>query len=1314
MWTKLRELQKLRYDIILLQETKLTHDDLTDDLQYRWKQVSDGEAFTTPALTAQVGGVAILLSAYACARLTDLHTIDSNADEHRYIALSAKLDGQPVLIHSIYAPVHRQDRPSFFNSLPTPPHGCNNIIGGDFNCVMDASCDTIGDHTLASQGSTELTTWLTSFGATDVWRQQHDDAKEFTSPAGQSRIDMIFLSGCFTANCRIEHLPRMIGSDHLCPSATLASSNITFKGGHWQLPLWLTRQAAQRIKPTLEKLAQSTDSPNYVNTFVKTMKLITAQCKSTHKAALRQRKHKIDRARLAWMRAHMRATVNPSTALIEDAERTRQRWIKEINDDEQRKRAWAFDKHFSEAERCTRFFLNRVNKKNATTIPGVKRPDGTISTDSSHIQEAHKSFWTKLYSRDANGTETPPSQPNIDILTNTPLPSLSPTAAQMLDADVTEKDIIRQIELLPLRKAAGSDGLRGELLKQTPKLWARVLLPIYQKLLHQHESLPTPFQESIIILLHKKGCTLDPGNYRPIALVNVMAKLLSSIHCSRLRRILHTVIPNEQTGFVPGRAITENIILLNDSIHYAKQHHPSAIVLALDFAKAYDRIQWPIMLAILTKMGFGPRFMAVIGAMYKMRRAHLSINGELSQPFDIERGVLQGDPLSPALFILACAPLYAKMDAARNTHGIPLPADRPAPVATYYADDTTIIARSPSSAIHLYNIAEWFCTHSGALLHRGKCIAIPTGPASLTLDNGIKILQPSECTTILGVPMGRCVTRSQQVEGVIKKMLDRCTSWHHVGRTIEGRITVARAIILSTVWYTLAALPIIPSEAKKIEAVVNNFINRKEQSEWGAATARGNMTHEWFYRAGKQGGWGLSPVLRSLKCRKLSILRRFIADKNQEVTKPWHTFALHMMNKLTNEWGEDWNTILYWHGPQRQGDAGVGDWHMLSPWWRDAWDVWLKLQCRPARNSIHINTLKRWPVWNNRILARDHGIDSPLRTAFSNSTTRAHMATIRKEGFTSFRHFIRDDGMMMSGEELYIAVTVSTSVNGTESVVPRSACATLMRTINALWTNTKNKWQLHSSTTPTTNHIKWYTQVGDKTPFNSANNRLIAKSIKATEPHKPEPKLIKLRGVHAQLCWNREAKLLAQLAPSRRDLLRRLIRNALPVGSKRVHWTVPAQTLCMLCNEGKLETAKHLFWQCSFAKETWGTLTTPWRSHRQTSITWDEVLLGTEVRVGHTHNTQVDQLWSIVRACMIRTIWFERNRRYFYATSPRRSPNFRKNQGRDDMKIHIESWIRRADGEHKDNVINAVKLLMQYSAEYANIVIPTPNNATPT
>ena len=220
--------------------------------------------------------------------------------------------------------------------------------------------------------------------------------------------------------------------------------------------------------------------------------------------------------------------------------------------------------------------------------------------------------------------------------------------------------------------------------------------------------------------------------------------------------------------------------------------------------------------------------------MYKNRSAKLSINGELTSHFPIERGVLQGDPLSPSLFIIQCSSLYAKLSEARNQHGIPLPNDTPAPVATFYADDTTIIAKSPSSAVHLYNIANWFCTHSGAKLHPDKCIAIPTGPAPQHLENGIKILGYGEYTTILGVTMGKEVTREQQVEKVITKMMDKCKNWSHIGRTIEGKVTIARSILSSTLWYIMAAIP--PTSMKQTRSSpLSTTTSIKKNRQAGAA-----------------------------------------------------------------------------------------------------------------------------------------------------------------------------------------------------------------------------------------------------------------------------------------------------------------------------------------------------------------------------------------------------------------------------------------------------------------------------------------------
>ena len=446
-------------------------------------------------------------------------------------------------------------------------------------------------------------------------------------------------------------------------------------------------------------------------------------------------------------------------------------------------------------------------------------------------------------------------------------------------------------------------------------------------------------------------------------------------------------------------------------------------------------------------------------------------------------------------------------------------------------------------------------------------------------------------------------------------------------------------------------------------------------------------------------------MLRTLRCRKLTMIRSFIKDKENGVKKPWHTFIPHMLKEFTAEWGGEWHHMLHWDRNQQQGDVSVGNWNAIATWWRDAWKEWLKLRCLPIRNSIPRTHLRRWPIWNNRTLAKGHGIASALRNAFTNSTTRAYMTTIRKMGFITFSDFMHDDGNLLTGEELYTTLTVHLTVHNVEHVVPQRVCNLLMRVITALWGNAERMWINLTTQSQHQSPINQWIIDGYKIPFSNMKNKTIAKVIRESEPRSPTLNLLKIRNQPINICWKREQITLSVLAPSRRDLVMRIIRNALPIGAKRVHWGAHTQKTCLLCDNGVIETVQHLFWDCSFAKETWRDLSTPWRTHRHTHITWDEVIRGHEVRIGNQNNTQIEQAWAIVRACVMRTIWFERNRRFFYPDSPCRTPTFRHNQCTDDIKIHIECWALRAKDKVKENISKTVTYLQQRSRNYDNINI---------
>ena len=160
---------------------------------------------------------------------------------------------------------------------------------------------------------------------------------------------------------------------------------------------------------------------------------------------------------------------------------------------------------------------------------------------------------------------------------------------------------------MPTGKATGTDGVHAELFERHADKSANQLARIFEKMIHTQGRLPKQLRTGIIVLMHIKGLTEQPANNRPIALLNTVMKVLTRIHSSTLHSIMPQLVPQSQTGFIRGRTMTENLITLQDAMHWARTYYPSAILLSLDFEKAYHRLHWPFMHDVLKNMRFDPR-----------------------------------------------------------------------------------------------------------------------------------------------------------------------------------------------------------------------------------------------------------------------------------------------------------------------------------------------------------------------------------------------------------------------------------------------------------------------------------------------------------------------------------------------------------------------------------------------------------------------------------------------------------------------------------------------------------------------------------
>jgi hypothetical protein len=471
-------------------------------------------------------------------------------------------------------------------------------------------------------------------------------------------------------------------------------------------------------------------------------------------------------------------------------------------------------------EKSNKYFLNLEKRNQSKKNIKQLNVDGKMINNPDSIISEQAKFYKALYSS-RNGY----SDQGFDEFTEgLNVPHLADELKQSCEGILTNMECQKVIKEMKNNKSPGNDGLPIELYKI---FWPSIGHEVVNCFNHAHANgnMSNSQKQAVITLIDKPGKDrLFLKNWRPISLLNVDYKIVTKAIGKRLQRVLPTLIHSNQTGFVEKRYIGDSIRTIIDAMEITRRQNIPGLLMALDFEKAFDSIEWPYLIRVLESFNFGVDFIQWIKTFYNGASSCTINNGVTSQYFELERGVGQGDPISPYLFLLAVEILTIRIRHEKNIKGLVVGGEESKLVA--HADDITTLLREVTSARLLLRIVSDFGKVSGLVLNKNKCEGRWLGSLRKNNEEPLGIKWSPSPLRILGIYM--TYDNEDLIEYNFRQRIPALQKllriWSTRGLSIMGKVTIVKTFAISQFIFAASMLPVPPDTIKLVNAVIYNFI----------------------------------------------------------------------------------------------------------------------------------------------------------------------------------------------------------------------------------------------------------------------------------------------------------------------------------------------------------------------------------------------------------------------------------------------------------------------------------------------------------
>ena len=838
-------------DFVFLQETLAARPAAIDSLRAKWR----GKSFWSPALGKQ-GGVAILVSENTNFELSQWMRDSSG----RIVSVLARLGDQRYNFVNIYAPTNPTERRSFFDSLPDYffPNSTV-IVAGDFNCI-ESERDKFGGNVTLSPDLKDL---HDIYHLVDIWRKTHGRQTQCTwfnsSKTIGSRLDKFFIAQNLVSHVLGCEIIPCVFSDHDSVNLILDLGDVFSHGpGLWRLNLDLLDDETfcARVEEIIGNHVLYQDSFPTIHEWWDFLK-ISIKLAAQEFSKRKQRKFHSEKVRVTNLliaAKHDLIAGDESAKLTIDSLESELKTLHRVQNEAVKIRSRA--KWLEEGEKPTKYFFKlESSRARKNSVNSVYNSAGVEVSSQPEIEQAHFDFYRALYSSEH-------VDPNLqqELLTNVNL-SLAEHDIELCEGHVTLAEITRAVRGLSSGKTPGSDGFPQEFYLKFWALLGPQLVKLYNFSLEQG-CFSQSMQGSVTRLIFKKDDPKHLKNWRPISLLNVDYKICSKALTNRLLQVLPSVIQEDQTCSIQGRTIFDNLALLRDTLDYVNITNETGILLSLDQEKAFDRVDRTFLSNVLTRFGFGPIFRRWISTLYCDATMQVLVNGFLTDQIPLERGVRQGDPLSPLLYVLCSEVLSCNIRSEPRYQGFLLPGAKGQQFKIrQYADDSTCFIKDLFSLRILLDILRKYEAGTGAKLNFSKTEAMWLGAWRTRSDKPLGLTWVTKMK-ILGIWFGNGVSIVEQDNWLprLSKLENNLNLWKSRSLSLVGKSLIINVLGASKFWFLAKILSVPHWVETRFKKLVYHFL-------WNSKIE--TVSRQTLSAPVKEGGLGILDF--SSKCMALKV-----------------------------------------------------------------------------------------------------------------------------------------------------------------------------------------------------------------------------------------------------------------------------------------------------------------------------------------------------------------------------------------------------------------------------------------------------------